>query len=61
MNEEIKKYQRLVSGLGMRSSAMFGTPKMVEKQIKQVLPLVVEDLKELGIFKGTPFEEKYLK
>lgn len=61
INEEKKKLTILVNGLAFRSTAMFGTDKEIVEKCKQIRPLVINDINESGIMKGTTFGKEYLK
>ena len=53
MDKKLEDDNRLISGMAMRSSAMFSSDS---KEVKNLLPLVAKDLLGTNVFKGTEFE-----
>jgi len=57
MNERLDKLNQEVSGLALRSIAMFGEDKNARNLRTQVLPLVKKDLLRLRVIKDDAFPE----
>lgn len=61
MNEKATEQNKLISGLALRATTMFGiSPKEVLGNIEMVKPLVAKDILKSGVCKGTLFEETLL-
>ena len=61
LNERITNQNTLISGLGIRSCAIFGENVTdVLQKIEQVKPLVALDIIKTGVTRGTPFEKELI-
>jgi hypothetical protein len=61
LQQRISDDNKLISGLALRATTMFGiSPKEVLGNIEMVKPLVAQDILKSGVVKGTPFEKELL-